>query len=190
MADILDFRTRRKVEPRPWKPRRRHTEDETRERPGSTLRRSYGLVLLAAIAGVAVWGQAKGVPMPAMFSAPDTGTASRSFTICGAGKRIDCVVDGDTFYMRGEKIRIADIDTPEVSSPKCASEKLLGDRATARLQMLLNGGPIELRSGQRDRDRYGRLLRTVHRNDHSLGDTLIAEGLARPYDGGRRSWCG
>ncbi|MGE3306913.1 MAG: thermonuclease family protein, partial [Rhizobiaceae bacterium] len=37
---------------------------------------------------------------------------------------------------------------------------------------------------------YGRLLRTVHRNDHSLGDTLIAEGLARPYDGGRRSWCG
>jgi len=34
------------------------------------------------------------------------------FTICGHARRIDCMVDGDTFWMAGTKIRIADIDTP------------------------------------------------------------------------------
>nr|MDX8317344.1 thermonuclease family protein [Agrobacterium rosae] len=39
-------------------------------------------------------------------------SASETFSMCNGGHRITCVVDGDTFWFRGEKIRIADIDTP------------------------------------------------------------------------------
>ena len=111
------------------------------------------------------------------------------FTICGR-KPVTCVVDGDTFWLEGEKIRIADINTPEVRSPQCTEERTLGVRATVRLIELLNQGPFELRqSDGDDRDRYGRLLRVVERNGISLGDQLIAEGLAHAWEGRRLSWC-
>jgi len=42
----------------------------------------------------------------------------------------------------------------------------------------------------RDEDRYGRKLRNVAVDDRDVGETLSAEGLARAYGGGRRSWCG
>jgi endonuclease YncB( thermonuclease family) len=101
------------------------------------------------------------------------------------------VVDGDTFHMGGEKIRILDIDTPETHPARCAAEQALGDRATVRLRQLLAAGPFELVAlGDRDEDRYGRKLRLVMRGGQSLGDVLVAEGLARPYAGGRRPWCG
>jgi endonuclease YncB( thermonuclease family) len=54
----------------------------------------------------------------------------------------------------------------------------------------MNAGPIELRQQGRDRDRYGRLLRTVHRDGRSLGDRLVEEGLARPWRGRSEYWCG
>ena len=44
--------------------------------------------------------------------------------------------------------------------------------------------------GARDEDKYGRKLRTLERAGRSLGDILVAEGLARPWGGFRRSWCG
>ena len=114
---------------------------------------------------------------------------SQHFALCGSARRVNCVVDGDTFYYRGEKIRVADINTPEVSEPKCALEARLGAEATRRFQSLLNAGPIELRRGARDEDRYGRKLRTVHRNGRSLGDALVAEGLAHPWRGYKEDWC-
>lgn len=61
-----------------------------------------------------------------------------TFPICGSAKRITCVVDGDTIWYRGTKIRIADIDTPEVSDPGCAREAQMGGKATYRMQYLLN----------------------------------------------------
>jgi micrococcal nuclease len=99
------------------------------------------------------------------------------------------VVDGDTFWMAGEKIRVADIDAPETHPPRCEYEARLGDAATLRLQQLLNAGPIELAAIDRDRDRYGRKLRIVERGSQSLGGVLVSEGLARPWEGYRRPWC-
>lgn len=55
--------------------------------------------------------------------------------------RISCVVDGDTIWVRGEKIRIADIDTPGVGELRCNEEYRLGMRATYRLRDVLNEGP-------------------------------------------------
>jgi endonuclease YncB( thermonuclease family) len=58
------------------------------------------------------------------------------------------------------------------------------------MQALLNAGPFTLTRIKRDVDKYGRKLRLVQRDGRSLGDTLVREGLARRYGGGKRSpWC-
>lgn len=44
--------------------------------------------------------------------------------------------------------------------------------------------------GGRDKDKYGRKLRTLERGGRSLGGILVTEGLARKWVGYRRSWCG
>jgi endonuclease YncB( thermonuclease family) len=100
------------------------------------------------------------------------------------------VIDGDTFVYAGTRIRIADIDTPEVHG-RCPAESALAARATRRLNGLLVQGPFELHSlpSGRDEDRYGRKLRIVTRAGRSLGDVLVAEGLARTWTGRRERWC-
>lgn len=114
---------------------------------------------------------------------------SAQFGFCHRGGGTNCVVDGDTFWFKGEKYRIADIDTPETHGPRCAAEGELGAQATRRLQALMNDGPFSLESGDRDTDRYGRSLRIVTREGESIGGMLVAEGLARSWDGRRHPWC-
>jgi endonuclease YncB( thermonuclease family) len=111
------------------------------------------------------------------------------FAVCGGGARVDCVVDGDTFWYGGAKIRIADINTPELGEPKCAREAALAQRATARLTALLNQGAFTLEPTDRATDRYGRALRVVTRGGESLGGVLVAEGLAEEWRGYRGEWC-
>ena len=112
------------------------------------------------------------------------------FTRCEGSGRVTCVVDGDTIWYRGTKIRIADINTPEISRPSCAHEADLGERATLRLTALLNAGGFTLERDGRDEDRYGRKLRVVTRGGRSLGEVLVTEGLAERWQGRRSSWCG
>jgi endonuclease YncB( thermonuclease family) len=64
------------------------------------------------------------------------------FSVCISSVRITCVVDGDTIWLNGTKIRIADIDTPEIFHPRCSHEEALGHRATSRLVELLNAGAV------------------------------------------------
>ncbi|WP_245299205.1 thermonuclease family protein [Sinorhizobium sp. GL28] len=99
-------------------------------------------------------------------------------------------MDGDTFWLEGIKYRISDIDTPEISEPRCPEEKALGEQATIRLQTLLNPGAFGLKAGMRDEDKYGRKLRDVYRNGQSLGAQLVDEGLAHRWVGFKQSWCG
>ncbi len=116
--------------------------------------------------------------------------AAATFALCAPGPRNTCVVDGDTFWLNGEKVRIADINAPETHGAACASEAVRGAAATRRLIVLLNSGPFEMQTGSRERDRYGRLLRTVMRRGQSLGGQLVAEGLAESWQGSRGNWCG
>jgi len=114
----------------------------------------------------------------------------RSFALCHTGGGTNCVVDGDTVWMDGIKIRVADIDAPETHPPRCEQEADLGNRATLRLQELLNAGPFETASiSNRDEDKYGRKLRVLVRSGQSLGNILVSEGLARTWDGARHPWC-
>lgn len=112
-----------------------------------------------------------------------------SFGYCKWGGGTNCVVDGDTFWIGGQKVRIADIDAPETHDYRCRSELELGERAARDLQALLNSGAVTMTSIARDRDVYGRLLRNVRVNGRDVGEALVADGVARAYAGGRRPWC-
>jgi len=128
-------------------------------------------------------------PIAAPTPAVATDGLSADFTFCHSGGGTNCVVDGDTFWFRGDKYRIADIDTPETHGPRCVAEGELGARATQRLQVLMNAGAFSLESADRDTDRYGRALRIVTREGQSISEQLVAEGLARRWDGSRHTWC-
>ena len=165
--------------------------DERRKRK----RLKGGLVLASVWLGAAALGTA----WAGWLNAP---TAARAESV---GARIPCerashsaspAADlivwwtGTRSRLQGEKIRIADIDAPETHPPRCPSEQQLGKRATLRLQQLLDAGAVSLEPIDRDHgSASGRKLRIVLVNGKSVGDTLVNEGLARWYAGGRRPWC-
>jgi endonuclease YncB( thermonuclease family) len=128
----------------------------------------------------------EGAPEPVLWTSEPS--ALRAAAGSGSGVR---VIDGDTFALAGVRIRVADIDTPEVNG-RCPYETALAARATARMRQLLAQGDFQLHPlpGGRDEDRYGRKLRIVTRGGRSLGDVLVAEGLARTWSGRREPWCG
>lgn len=148
-----------------------------------------GAAVLGTAYGVGSFGGQAASSAAARPSTSATSGIRAAFSLCHSGGGYNCVVDGDTIWLEGTKVRIADIDTPETHEPRCASEKALGDKATRRLQALLNSGAITTLSIDRDEDRYGRKLRLVMVDGASVGEMLVREGLARPYAGGRRPWC-
>jgi len=152
-----------------------------------TKRRSLATVIGGGLLAGAIGGLV-GTNWPTSTASAQA-RAAHTFAVCGAIRKT-CVVDGDTIWLEGVKIRIADIDTPEISSPKCNAEYERGIRARDRLVVLLNGGEFELRPiGNRDEDQYGRKLRVIMRSGQSLGDQLVSENLARTWTGRRESWC-
>jgi endonuclease YncB( thermonuclease family) len=175
---------------RPWTARRAKGKQSWRQ-AAAWLPAGF---LIGIAAGFALIGAGGETPafLTGTAEAPRTPmTGSGEYRLCGNANRSNCVIDGDTLRYGGVKVRLADIDAPEIFSPKCASEAALGQRATQRLVELMSAGPFEVvRSGGRDEDIYGRKLRVIERGGRSVGDTLVAEGLARRWDGARRSWCG
>lgn len=180
----------------PYSDRKRSTGPARNYRSSGTNGRGFNLkwawaiiVLIAAgIYGAHLY-QEGGQPAPAAATS-QADLLRATFSFCGEGRRVTCIVDGDTFWLSGERIRIADIDTPEINPPRCEEERVKGEAAKRRLRELLNAGPFSLIVGMRDEDQYGRKLRTVVRDGRSIGEILVGEGLARRWDGARRSWCG
>jgi micrococcal nuclease len=178
------------VPPRPAR-RSRHEHHASRRRRRERLE-WCGRTLVVGLMGAAAF--IAGILWERVAAAePPIDRESALFARCGAAARVTCVVDGDTLWYRGAKIRLADINTPELSRPACPREAALGEAATRRLAELLSQGPFTLARWSadpaRDRDRYGRLLRTVTRGGESLGAALVREGLAETWQGRRGSWC-
>ena len=95
------------------------------------------------------------------------------------------VTDGDTLKVRlangrEKDVRILGIDTPEVYPRlECG-----GQEATAAMAVLAPvGSKVVLVSDptQGDRDRYGRLLRYVHRSGDDVGLAQLASGRAQVF---------
>jgi endonuclease YncB( thermonuclease family) len=97
--------------------------------------------------------------------------------------RIDHVADGDTVDLtNGAKIRLVQIDTPEVYfSPEC-----YGKQASAITERLLPAGTtvrLTVEAATDRVDEYGRLLRYVVRAQDGLNVNLylVRVGAAAPY---------
>lgn len=124
---------------------------------------------------------------------------------CGSGKRHTCVVDGDTLWIDGVKLRAHGYDTPETTTSICggASEVALGQAATRRFIEILNTSRIEISPVGR-KGRYCRYplscrdvrdllaergvkvdASTIHRWVRKFGPEI----RKRAY-GGHRSWRG
>ena len=169
--------------------RYRRKQHKARRQRWRLLNGPWQPLALVGVAG-ALWFAAELHPSIMNGNGAAAINGSGTFALCVGARQQNCVIDGDTIRHGGVKIRLEDIDAPETFSPKCASEAALGRQATRRLLELMNAGPFRVVNGRRDTDRYGRKLRVIERSGRSLGDVLIAEGLARRWDGARRSWCG
>lgn len=110
------------------------------------------------------------------------------------------VIDGDTMEVVAliwldqrvtTRVRLEGIDTPEKRS-KCAAEREAAEAATKLANdWLERHKPVVLRD--LSHDKYGRrVVGRVQSADGSsdLGESLLARGLARRYDGGtKQPWC-
>ena len=83
-------------------------------------------LVVVGLAGGAIAGGLVFEFLPGFGICSSTVASSVSFRPCNSPAEENCVVDGDTNHWGGVKIRLADIDTPEISSPKCSSELALG----------------------------------------------------------------
>ena len=107
---------------------------------------------------------------------------------------ISKVVDGDTVKLRcpqgSVNARLVGFDTPETYRAGCNAEKRLGGQATRFLENhLAQATRIEIEL-IKARDKYGRVLLKLFVDGRDVRDTMISEGLAVRYSGGRRiSWC-
>ena len=98
------------------------------------------------------------------------------------------VHDGDSIRCGAERIRIANIDAPEMpDSPKCKDARRsyawcdfqLAQQSRDALRALLDRGEVRIvRLGV---DPYGRTLATVTVNGIDAGEYLISRGLARRW---------
>lgn len=120
---------------------------------------------------------------------PVAEAAPLRFDYCRGNQPVDCVVDGDSFYLGAEKIAIAGIDAPEAHTPGCSREARLGVDSAVRLRRMLNDGAVTLEGTPWGRDKDGAALRRVRVNGVDVGQVMIAAGLARSLAGGTRSWC-
>jgi len=101
------------------------------------------------------------------------------------GRRV-VIIDGDTIAIGSERVRILNIDAPESFRPRCDAELVAGLRAKERLAQLLRIENVQIdRHGQ---DRYRRTPARVRADGRDVGETLIAEGHALPWRGGRAAW--
>lgn len=171
-----------------YRPPRKHRTRAVWNPSGTTIF-NIGMAAFASFWALSAYVDLDRFPVPWSSPASVIDTESASFGFCHEGGGTNCVVDGDTIWYQGKKIRIADIDTPETHPPRCEREAALGAAATQRLQSLLNAGAFSVESIDRDNDSYGRQLRVLTRNGGSIGGMLVDEGLARNYGNGRQSWC-
>ena len=103
------------------------------------------------------------------------------------------VIDGDTLVLRGETIRVENIDAPEaMPRSRCWAEARLAREATFALELAVANWaiipPVITRSGK---DQYGRTLATLQSpGGEDIGEELIKSGLAVAWTGRRWDWCG
>ena len=109
--------------------------------------------------------------------------------------------DGDTCYVKVDgkirdengnllKIRLLELDTPEISKPKCEEEKQLGLLAKEFLNKLIrDSDSIEFKTDLK-KDPYGRILSHLVIDGVDVSRQIINNNLGVVYDrNNKKDWC-
>ena len=101
------------------------------------------------------------------------------------------VVDGDTVDRGVLRYRLVGFDAPEIWQAQCPEERAKGQLVARRPTELVEKGAATIIPVQWKPDRYRRVMARLEVDGLDVGNILISEGLARPYDGRTRriSWC-
>lgn len=118
------------------------------------------------------------------------------------------VVDGDTIRVlpRAKHTRLVGFNAPETRRAKCPAERAEGVKADRRLRELVAGGQLDLefvrcacsaKTLGTEHCNYGRTCAVLKARGRDVGQVLIAEKLAVPFQCGPtrcpatpRPWCG
>jgi micrococcal nuclease len=99
----------------------------------------------------------------------------------------NCVIDGDTIQVHGQKLTIAGIDAPRIRDASCDAERSHGIDAAVLLAELLNRGRVTV--GPTYINEFGRAVRTVQVKGKDVGKAMVDAGVARKYRAERKGWC-
>ena len=102
--------------------------------------------------------------------------------------------DGDTCYVMIDgnkaKIRLLELDTPEISKPKCEAELELGLEARDYLNNLIaNASSVEIKTDY-EKDYFGRTLAHLIIDGEDASAKIRSNNLGVTYEkGNKKDWC-
>ncbi len=102
--------------------------------------------------------------------------------------------DGDTCYVTYQgnkvKIRLLDLDTPEISHPKCEKEYKLGIEARNYINKLISDGKRIEFEPEYNRDFFDRILSYLIVDGENVSKIMVSNGLGVVYDkNNKKDWC-
>ena len=102
--------------------------------------------------------------------------------------------DGDTCYViidgNKAKIRLLELDTPEISKPKCKAELELGLQARDYINNLIaNASMVEIKTEYK-KDYFGRTLAYLIIDGEDASAKIRSNNLGVTYEkGNKKDWC-
>ena len=102
--------------------------------------------------------------------------------------------DGDTCYVMIDgnkaKIRLLELDTPEISKPKCEAELELGLEARDYLNnLIINASSVEINT-EYEKDYFGRTLAHLIIDGEDASAKIRSNNLGVIYErGNKKDWC-
>ncbi len=108
------------------------------------------------------------------------------FTQCYNAQGPNCVADGGSITVAGQRVEIAGVDAPGIADAKCDREHDRGVEAATVLAELLNSGAVTV--GAPFRDQSGRTVSKVEVKGRDVALNMIGQDLAHEPNSGL-SWC-
>ena len=102
--------------------------------------------------------------------------------------------DGDTCYVKvngkNTKIRLLELDTPEISKPKCDQELQMGLKARDYLNsLIMNASSIDFKTDYKE-DYFGRILSYLIIDGEDASAKIVSNNLGVVYDrNNKQDWC-
>jgi len=179
--------TKQTVELRPSRIRREPVPVQKAPEPPSPQREVLGGIAGVTLFAVALAVLILGFSIATIFhDDPNAAAREAQFNQCYDAEGSNCVLDGDTAYVAGQKIEIAGLAAPKIEGAQCDDERTRGIAAAVRLASILNSGKVSVGPTVREPD--GQLRTKIEVDGNDVGTAMVNAGVAREY-GNTNGWC-